>query len=84
MAYLFHGSQPDVPNQPHCRTSTDQHLRTSKMCENLNLQIKRLTRVIGLSPNENSVLRLVTAVLIEASEEWKPANPTSLSSRHML
>jgi transposase-like protein len=54
------------------------------MCENLNLQIKRLTRVIGLSPNENSVLRLVTAVLIEASEEWKPANPTSLSSRHML
>jgi transposase-like protein len=48
-----------------------KRLRTSNMCENLNLQIKRRTRVIGLFPNEKSVLRLVTSILMEASEEWE-------------
>jgi len=27
--------------------------------------------VAGLFPNENSVLRLVTAILMETSEEWE-------------
>ena len=48
-----------------------KRLRTSNMCENLNLQIKRRTRVIGRFPNESSVLGLVTAILMEASEEWE-------------
>ena len=39
------------------------------MCENLNRQIKRRTCVAGLFPNENSVLRLITAILMETSEE---------------
>lgn len=52
---------------PNCR----KRLRTSNMCENLNLQIKRRTRVAGLFPNEASVLRLVTAILMETSEEWE-------------
>ena len=51
--------------------TAQSRLRTSNMCENLNLQIKRRTRVVGLFPNENSVLKLVTAVLMEASEEWE-------------
>ncbi|MFN9821667.1 MAG: transposase, partial [Akkermansiaceae bacterium] len=33
--------------------------------------IKRRTRVAGLFPNEKSVLRLVTAILMETSEEWE-------------
>jgi len=48
-----------------------RRLRTSNMSENLNKQIKRRTRVAGLFPNEASVLRLVTAVLMETSEEWE-------------
>jgi hypothetical protein len=48
-----------------------RRLRTSNMCENLNRQIKPRTRVIGLFPNENSVLRLVSAILMETSEEWE-------------
>jgi transposase-like protein len=46
-------------------------LRTSNMCETLNSQIKRRTRVVGLFPNESSLLRLVTGVLMEISEEWE-------------
>ncbi len=41
------------------------------MCETLNSQIKRRTRVAGLFPNESSRLRLVTGVIIEISEEWE-------------
>lgn len=48
-----------------------QRLRTSNMCETLNSQIKRRTRVVGLFPNESSLLRLVTGVVIEISEEWE-------------
>jgi len=51
--------------------SARKRLRTSNMCETLNSQIKRRTRVVGLFPGESSLLRLVTAVLIEISEEWE-------------
>lgn len=46
-------------------------LRTSNMSENLNTQIKRRTKVAGLFPNTDSILRLVTAILMEISEEWE-------------
>jgi putative transposase len=48
-----------------------KRMRTSNACETLNSQIKRRTRVVGLFPNEASLLRLVTAVLIEISETWE-------------
>ena len=46
-------------------------LRTSNACETLNSQIKRRTRVVGVFPSEDSLERLVTAVLVEISEGWK-------------
>ena len=48
-----------------------KRLRTSNACENVNSQIKRRTRVVGLFPSEESLLRLVTGVLIEISETWE-------------
>jgi hypothetical protein len=41
------------------------------MSPHANRQIKRRTRVIGLFSHENSVLRLVPAILMETSEEWE-------------
>ena len=46
-------------------------LRTVNSLENLNKQIRRRTSVAGLFPNERSLLRLVSAVLAETSEEWE-------------
>lgn len=46
-------------------------LRTTNMLERLNRELKRRTRVATLFPNEDSLLRLVTAILIEVSEEWE-------------
>lgn len=48
-----------------------KRLRTTNLLENLNKQVKRRTRVAGLFPNTESALRLVTAVLMETSEEWE-------------
>lgn len=48
-----------------------KRLRTSNACENVNAQIKKRTRVVGLFPSEDSLLRLVTGVLIEISETWE-------------
>ena len=48
-----------------------KRMRTSNACENVNGQIKKRTRVVGLFPNEDSLLRLVTGVLIEISETWE-------------
>jgi DNA invertase Pin-like site-specific DNA recombinase len=39
--------------------------------DRLSREIKRRTRVVGLFPNEASLLRLVSAVLMEISEEWE-------------
>jgi putative transposase len=47
-----------------------RRLRTTNMAENLNRQIKRRTRTASLFPNEESLLRLVTAVVSEISDEW--------------
>ena len=48
-----------------------KRLRTTNSLENLNQQIKRRTRVARLFPNEESLLRLASAVLMEISEEWE-------------
>ena len=45
-------------------------IRTTNGIERLNREIKRRTRVVGIFPNEASCLRLVSAVLMEMSDEW--------------
>ena len=50
-----------------------KRLRTTNMLERLNRELKRRTRVATLFPNEASLLRLVTAILMEVSEEWETA-----------
>ena len=51
-----------------------KRMRTTNMLERQNKEIKRRTRVATLFPNEASLLRLVTAVLVELSEEWETSN----------
>lgn len=46
-------------------------LRTTNMLERQNKEIKRRTRVATLFPNEASLLRLVSAILMETSEDWE-------------
>jgi transposase-like protein len=48
-----------------------RRLRTSNPLERVNKELKRRTRVAGLFPNEASLLRLVSAILAEVSDEWE-------------
>lgn len=48
-----------------------RRLRTSNMLERLNRELKRRTRVASIFPNEASLLRLASAILVEQSEEWE-------------
>ncbi len=50
-----------------------RRLRTTNLMERLNQEIRRRTRVARLFPNEAACLRLVSAVLMEISEEWQTA-----------
>ena len=48
-----------------------RRLRTTNMLERTNQEIKRRTRVATLFPNETSLLRLVSAILSEISDDWE-------------
>lgn len=52
---------------PYHRT----RMRTTNGLERLSKEIGRRTRVATLFPNEASLLRLVSSILIEISEEWE-------------
>jgi len=46
-------------------------IRTTNSLERINKEIRRRTSVISAFPNEASCLRLVSALLMETSEEWQ-------------
>jgi transposase-like protein len=48
-----------------------RQLHSTNTLERLNKEIKRRTDVVGIFPNQTSLLRLVSAVLEEAQEEWR-------------
>ena len=48
-----------------------RNLRTTNLLENVNREVRRRTRVATIFPNDNSLLRLVSAVLVELSDGWE-------------
>ncbi len=48
-----------------------KRIRTGNMLERLNEEVRRRTRVVRVFPNEGAALRLISAVLMEVSEDWE-------------
>ena len=46
-------------------------IRTSNVLERLNKEVKRRTRVVGIFPNVAACERLISAALLEKSDEWQ-------------
>lgn len=45
-------------------------ISSTNMLERLNREIRRRTKVVGIFPNQDSYLRLVTTYLMEYAEDW--------------
>lgn len=88
----------DLEEALTCLTFPAEHrkrIRTTNGIERLNQELKRRTRVVRIFPNRASLLRLVTALAIDQSDEWvsgrryldmaaeKPAIPVDLPVTHL-
>jgi len=64
----------NIPESFSCFKFPSAHrkrIRTSNMAEVCNREIKRRTRVIGIFPNEESLLRICSAHLKALDEKWE-------------
>ncbi len=57
--------------------------RVDPYLERLNKEVKRRTDVVGIFPNDASLLRLAACVLIEAHDEWQVSDRRYLSEGSM-
>jgi len=55
----------DFPAQHRSR------IHSTNSLERLNKEVKRRSDVVGIFPNEASIIRLIGAVLLEANDEWQ-------------
>ena len=46
-------------------------IHSTNLLERLNKEVKRRADVVGIFPNEGSIIRLIGAVPLEANDEWQ-------------
>ena len=62
--------------KPTCSPTPASHpapheITLNQSLERLNKEVKRRADVVGIFPNEDSIIRLVGAVLLEQNDEWQ-------------
>ncbi|AAM54845.1 putative insertion sequence transposase protein (plasmid) [Rhizobium etli CFN 42] len=61
---------PSKTCSPTCPKQHWAKLHSTNPIERLNGEIKRRTEVVGIFPNDDAIVRLVGALLLEQNDEW--------------
>ena len=78
LADLMDASEHDVLAYMSFPRQQRTKLHSTNPIERLNKEVKRRADVVGIIPNEASIMRLIGAVLFEQNDEWQTA------SRYMM
>src|SRR4249919_451194 len=70
LAALMDEAEPDVLAYMSFPPQHRTKLHSTNPLERLNGEIKRRTEVVGILPNEDAIVRLIGAILLEQNDEW--------------
>jgi putative transposase len=82
-AELLAGAEADVTAYAGFPQSHWRKIASTNPLERVHKEIKRRSNVVGIFPDDQSVLRLVGAVLIEVHDDWQTSDRRYLSEGSM-